>query len=46
VEASVLQFWREYLDSLAPGQQSPNAPADVFSFGDSKELADELAAAV
>src|SRR6202007_1453845 len=31
---------------LPPGQLRPDAPADVFAFGDSKELADELAALV
>jgi uncharacterized protein YhfF len=46
MEPSVLQFWREYVDSLPPSQQSHEAPADVFSFGDSKELADELIALV
>ena len=46
MEASVLQFWRDYLDSLPPGQPRPDAPADVFAFGDSKRLADELAALV
>jgi uncharacterized protein YhfF len=46
MEPSVLQFWRDYLDSLSPSQPHPEAPADVFAFGDSKELADELAALV
>jgi uncharacterized protein YhfF len=43
VEASVLQFWREYVDGLPAGQPRPQTPASVFAFGDSKELADELA---
>jgi uncharacterized protein YhfF len=43
VEASVLQFWREYVDGLPAGQPRSEMPADVFAFGDSKELADELA---
>jgi uncharacterized protein YhfF len=43
VEASVLQFWREYIDGLPAGQPHPQMPAEVFAFGDSKELADELA---
>ena len=46
MEPSVLQFWRDYLDRLSPSQPHPEAPADVFAFGDSKELADELAALV
>jgi histidinol-phosphate aminotransferase len=46
MEPSVLQFWREYLDSLPANQQGPGVPADAFSFGDSKELADELATLV
>ena len=45
MQPSVRQFWRDYLDSLPPNQ-GPQAPADVFAFGDSKELADELAALV
>ena len=43
MEASVLQFWREYVDGLPAGQPRPQAPDHVFAFGDSKELADELA---
>jgi uncharacterized protein YhfF len=43
VEASVLQFWREYVDGLPARQPRPEMPAHVFAFGDSKELADELA---
>jgi uncharacterized protein YhfF len=46
MEPSVSQFWRDYLNSLPPGQPRPEAPAGVFAFGDSKELADELAALV
>jgi uncharacterized protein YhfF len=46
MQPSVRQFWQDYLDSLPPGQPHPEAPADVFAFGDSKELADELAALV
>jgi uncharacterized protein YhfF len=46
MQPSVLQFWRDYLDSLPSSQQHPEAPVDVFAFGDSKELADELAALV
>jgi len=46
MEPSVSQFWREYLNSLPAGQAHPEAPASVFAFGDSKELADKLAALV
>jgi uncharacterized protein YhfF len=46
MEPSVLQFWRDYLAGLPPSQPRPQAPVDVFAFGDSKELADELAALV
>jgi uncharacterized protein YhfF len=46
MQPSVLQFWRDYLDSLPSSQPHPEGPADVFAFGDSKELADELAALV
>ena len=43
MEASALQFWREYVDGLPAGQPRPQTAVDVFAFGDSKELADELA---
>jgi uncharacterized protein YhfF len=42
VEASILQFWRDYADRVPAGQHRPETPASVFAFGDSKELADEL----
>jgi uncharacterized protein YhfF len=43
VEASILQFWRDYRDGRSSGGHRPEPPAHVFAFGDSKELADELA---
>jgi hypothetical protein len=46
VEASILQFWRDYVDSLPAGEHRPETPASVFAFGDSKELADQLATLV
>jgi uncharacterized protein YhfF len=46
MEPPVLQFWCDYVDRLPPGQGRPEAPAYIFSFGDSRELADELAALV
>jgi uncharacterized protein YhfF len=46
VEASILQFWRDYADRVPAGQHRPETPASVFAFGDSKELADELASLV
>jgi uncharacterized protein YhfF len=46
MQPRVLQFWRDYLDSLPSSQQRPETPAEAFAFGDSKELADGLAALV
>jgi uncharacterized protein YhfF len=46
VEASILQFWRDYADRVPAGEYRPETPASVFAFGDSKELADELATLV
>jgi uncharacterized protein YhfF len=46
MEASILQFWRDYADCVPAGQHRPETPASVFAFGDSKELADELATLV
>lgn len=43
MEISVLEFWRDYVGSLPAGEQCPEIPPPVFAFGDSKELADELA---
>ena len=43
MEILVLDFWRGYVDGLRAGEPRPEIPADVFAFGDSKELADELA---
>jgi uncharacterized protein YhfF len=43
MEPSVLKFWRDYVNSLAPGLYQQKMPADVFAFGDSRELADRLA---
>jgi hypothetical protein len=37
VEASILQFWRDYADRVPAGQHRPETPASVFAFGDSKE---------
>ena len=45
MESAVLEFWRGYLDTLLPDLDQPRS-AGVFSFGDSKKLADELAALV
>ena len=46
MESAVLEFWRDYLDSLPPDLNQEPKPSGVFSFGDSKKLADELAALV
>jgi uncharacterized protein YhfF len=43
VEATILQFWRDFVETLPGEQDRPETPANVFAFGDSKELADELA---
>ena len=46
MEAAVLEFWRNCLDSLSRDLDQESTPSGVFSFGDSKKLADELAALV
>jgi hypothetical protein len=46
MESAVLEFWRDYLDSLPPDLDQEPKPFGVFSFADSKNLADELAALV
>jgi hypothetical protein len=43
MEDSALKFWRDYVDSLPAGLDLPEMPAHVFAFGDSKEMADQLA---
>ena len=43
MNASVLKFWRDYVESLPSGLHEEKMPAGVFAFGDSRELADELA---
>jgi uncharacterized protein YhfF len=43
MEASVLKFWREYVGSLPKGIDRQKMPADVFAFGDSREMAYQLA---
>ncbi len=43
MEASVLKFWRDYVKSLPAGLYRQKMPADVFAFGESRELADRLA---
>jgi uncharacterized protein YhfF len=45
MESAVLEFWRDFLDSLPPDLDQLK-PAGIFSFGDSKMLADRLAALV
>jgi len=46
VQAAAGAFWRRYLDSLPPAHPHRAASPDVFAFGDSAALADELAALV
>ena len=44
METDIEQFWRDYLDSLLLSRfDRPQKPDYVFSFGDSRELADQLA---
>jgi hypothetical protein len=43
MEASVLKFWRDYVNSLPPGLHCQKMQADVFAFGDSRKMADQLA---
>jgi hypothetical protein len=43
VEPTILQFWRDFVETLSGGQDRPETPANVFAFGDSKELAVEFA---
>ena len=43
MEVSVLKFWHDYVDSLPAGLDRHKMPADVFAFGDSREMADRLA---
>ena len=45
-ESAVLEFWRDYLDGPPPDLDQEPKLSGVFSFGDSKKLADELAALV
>jgi uncharacterized protein YhfF len=46
LNAAVAAFWNRYLDTLPAGHPHRRATPDVFSFGDSAALADELAALV
>ena len=39
MESAVLEFWRDYLDSLPPDLDQEPKLSGVFSFGDSKKLA-------
>ncbi|HEY6966345.1 MAG TPA: ASCH domain-containing protein [Burkholderiales bacterium] len=43
---AVTAFWNRYLDALPAGHPHRRAAPDVFSFGDSAAIADELAALV
>jgi hypothetical protein len=40
MESAVLEFWRDYLDSLPPDLDQPK-PAGIFSFGDSNPTREE-----
>jgi uncharacterized protein YhfF len=40
---NIKTFWQQYLASLAPTHPHRQATPDAFAFGDSPELADELA---
>jgi hypothetical protein len=43
MESAVQEFWRSYVDTLPPNLDRQRKTASVFSFGDSRELAEELA---
>ena len=43
MEASVLKCWRDYVNSQSGELHQQKMPADVFAFGDSREMADQLA---
>jgi uncharacterized protein YhfF len=43
MESAVQEFWRSYVDTLPSDLDRQRKSAGVFSFGDSRELADELA---
>jgi uncharacterized protein YhfF len=43
MEPDVLEYWQSYLGSLPSGVERKKTPDDVFSFGNSKVLADKLA---
>jgi hypothetical protein len=43
MEASVLKFWHDYVNSLLAGLHRQKMPADVFAFRGSREMADQLA---
>jgi uncharacterized protein YhfF len=43
MEASVLKFWRDYASNLPAGIDCQKMPTDVFAFGDSREMANQLA---
>jgi len=42
MEASVLKFWHDYVNSLLAGLHRQKMPADVFAFGDFTEMADSV----
>ena len=42
-ESSLLKFWRDYVSSLSADNHRQKTLADVFAFGDSTEMADQLA---
>jgi uncharacterized protein YhfF len=43
VKALILKFWRDYVNSLPAGLRWKEKPDHVFAFGDTRELADQLA---
>jgi uncharacterized protein YhfF len=46
MEPAVLEFWLGYLDKLPLDLDHPPKAGSVFSFGDSREMADELSTLV
>lgn len=42
MDTEVQNFWQHYLDSLSPSANHPKEPKEIFAFGDSPEMADNL----
>jgi uncharacterized protein YhfF len=42
MEPAIARLWQDFLDSLPATTHRPEKPAQVFSFGDSRAMADQL----